>query len=310
LDVRRRCTSPAARRLRGSLADVDTLYAAGQAGAIAQLLDYDSVPDPVWDDPNPLGLDDPLTNQQSARRTLLYKLAASRRPLQSRLAWCWHGHFTTNIEATNPDLMQRQMQTWRQFASAKFLDFLFAMYKDGAMLQYLDGDGNSKRRPNENFARENFELYTTGIGPYTETDIREAARAFTGYVVNGDNTVTFDLSRHDTGPKTILGQTGNFDGDDVMQIVAARPETQTRWRKAVHAPRVRAGQSGRAEPAHARVDEQRRRSARRDRCAAAVGRVLGSPHSRTAGEGRNRVLHRAGATAGACAYARLDRTHR
>jgi uncharacterized protein (DUF1800 family) len=100
------------------------------------------------------------------------------------------------------------------------------MYKDGAMLHYLDGDPNSKRRPNENFARENFELFTTGVGPYTEIDVKEAARAFTGYDVSEDNVVSFNAADHDSNNKTILGQTGNWGGDDVMRIAFARPETR------------------------------------------------------------------------------------
>jgi len=210
----------------GSLSDVDALFPAGQLGAISQLLDFDATPDPVWDDPNPLALAEPTTSNWDARRNLVYKLIVSKRPLQAHLLWFWHGHFTTSIEETNATLMLRQMDTWRSFATGKFLDFLLAMYKDGAMLHYLDGDPNSKRDPNENFARENFELFTTGLGPYTETDVREAARAFTGYEVSGENVVTFNANDHDTGNKTILGQTGNWNGDDVMRIVFTRPETK------------------------------------------------------------------------------------
>jgi len=212
----------------GSLGDIDSLFAAGRDGAIAKLLNYESTPDPVWDDPNPLGLADPLTSNGTTRHNLLYKLAVSARPLQSRLTWFWHGHFATSLEFTNAELIQRQIDTWRQHATANFLGFVLVMYKDGAMLQYLDGDRNRLGHPNENFSRENFELFTTGIGPYTEPDVRDAARAFTGYVVNSENSVSFNPAAHDAGPKTILGRTGNFNGDDVMAIAFARPETRRR----------------------------------------------------------------------------------
>jgi uncharacterized protein (DUF1800 family) len=212
----------------GSLAQVESLYAAGQAGAIDSLLNYDAQADAVWDDPNPLDVADPLKDSYSAQRNLLFKLATSTRPLQARLTWFWHGHFTSSLEKTNAALMIGQIETWRQFATGKFLDFLLAMYQDGAMLQYLDGDPSSKQHPNENFARENFELFTTGIGPYTERDVREAARAFTGWEVSENNLVTFIPSAHDAGSKTILGQVGSFNGDDVMRLVFARPETRRR----------------------------------------------------------------------------------
>jgi uncharacterized protein (DUF1800 family) len=212
----------------GSLTLVEALYGAGQAGAIDWLVDYEQHLDPVWEDPNPLGLPDPLADRRSATRNLIYKFAVSTRPLQSRLTWFWHGHFTSSIADVSTELMIRQVLTWRQFATGRFLDFLLAMYKDGAMLQYLDGDPNSKRRPNENFARENFELYTTGIGPYTERDVREAARAFTGWQIHNADVVSFNPNEHDFGTKTILGQTGAFDGDDVMRLAYARPETRRR----------------------------------------------------------------------------------
>jgi uncharacterized protein (DUF1800 family) len=212
----------------GSAADVEALFVAGQAGAIGRLLNYDAVPDPVWDDVNPLLLPLPLEDDSDAARNLLYKLIVSQRPLQSRLLWFWHGHFTSSIDDTGPVLMLRQVETWRRYATGNFLEFLLAMWKDGGMLDYLDGKDNEKENPNENFARENWELFTMGAGTFTENDVREAARAFTGYEVGRDKTVSFDVDDHDFGTKTILGQTGNFGGDDVMRITFGRPETMAR----------------------------------------------------------------------------------
>ena len=212
----------------GSLTDVETLFAAGQTGAIDRLLNYEQVDDPVWADPNPLSLADPTDGGWDVQRNLLFKLIVSKRPLQSRLTWFWHGHFTSSMSESGPALLLRQLDTWRSHATGSFLDFLLAMHKDGAMLRYLDGASNSKVNPNENFARENFELFTTGLGPYTENDVREAARALTGYLVDDDGNVTFHTDRHDTGAKTILGQTGNFGADDVMRLAFGRPETARR----------------------------------------------------------------------------------
>src|SRR5262245_24624152 len=92
----------------GSVSDVDALVPAGQLGAISKLLDFNATPDPVWDDPNPLGLLEPDTNNWDARRNLLYKLIVSKRPLQAHLLWFWHGHFTSDFETTNATLMLRQ----------------------------------------------------------------------------------------------------------------------------------------------------------------------------------------------------------
>jgi uncharacterized protein (DUF1800 family) len=121
--------------------------------------------------------------------------------------------------------MSQQLETWRSHAAGRFLDFLLAMCRDGAMLNYLTCKSNVARHPNENFARENFELFTTGPGPYDENDVREAARAFTGFVVDAEGQGQFVASRHDDGLKTILGATASFGADDVMALAAARPET-------------------------------------------------------------------------------------
>lgn len=213
----------------GSTTDVANLHAMGREAAIEHLLDFEAAPDPNWDKVNPLGLDNPATDEWQATMTLLYRFMASARPLQARLTWFWHGHFTSSMQATGAKLMVRQVNSWREHSSGKFRDFLLAMYKDGGMLRYLNGDPSTKDRPNENFARENMELYTIGVGPYTERDVRECARAFTGWEVGyPDPVVTFNPGAHDAGSKTILGRTGNFNGDDVMGILYDRPETRRR----------------------------------------------------------------------------------
>jgi uncharacterized protein (DUF1800 family) len=206
-------------------AEVDHVFALGRNAAISSLLDYDSQADPQWDNQNPLGLADPQTDWSSFKSNMLVRIATSKRPLQARLTWFWHGHFTSAVSDVGLALMGQQLETWRAHAAGPFLDFLLAMYRDGAMLTYLGGNSNVKGHPNENFARENFELFTTAPGPYDENDVREAARAFTGFVVNSAGQGLFVAGRHDDGTKTILGATGSFGADDVMTLANARPET-------------------------------------------------------------------------------------
>ncbi len=165
----------------GRQQDVLNLHVLGQEGAIAALLNYESVPDPAAAESYQLGLD--LTRGSGVVLWQLYRMFASARPLQEKLAWFWHGLFTSSIGGSAPSLMVIQMENWRRHAGGAFLEFLKAMYKDPAMLLYLDNNQNVVGAPNENFAREVMELFTLGIGNYTETDIKEAARALTGWVV-------------------------------------------------------------------------------------------------------------------------------
>lgn len=211
----------------GSNGDVDALFALGQAGAINRIVNYETIADPAWNSANPINA--PADFWDLTRTNLTYLLVRSPRPLEAKLVWFWHGHFTTPIGASEPATFRKQIDTWRQNASGNFRSFLVAMYKDAAMLRYLNGAFSRKEQPNENFARESMELYTTGTGPYRETDVREAARALTGWEVSWpEEVVTFKASAFDSGAKTILGRTGNFGGDDFMNILFERPETARR----------------------------------------------------------------------------------
>ncbi len=151
------------------------------------------------------------------------RLRHTARPLHARLALFWHNHFaTSNTKIQSAPLMLRQLRTLESLALAPFADLLLALSKDPAMLLWLDGNANAKGRPNENFARELFELFTLGPGNYTETDIREAARAYTGWHTRAGR-FHFSPMDHDSAGKTILGQSGNFTGDDVIRIALAQP---------------------------------------------------------------------------------------
>lgn len=153
------------------------------------------------------------------------RMLTSPRPLQEKMALFWHGHFVSN-EAKVRDYRKLldQLELFEKQGTGNFRDLTLAVAQDPAMLSFLDAGVNVKGASNENFAREIMELFTMGVGHYTETDIREAARAFTGwnyvdlkFVVNKD--------QHDDGEKTFLGKTGRFDGADVIRIIMEQPAT-------------------------------------------------------------------------------------
>ena len=153
----------------------------------------------------------------------LNRCCHAERPLRQRLLLFWHGHFaTSNAKVQNTELMLQQLRTLEKHADGKFRDMLIAVSRDPAMIIWLDGNDNVKGRPNENYARELFELFSLGVGNYTETDIKESARAFTGWhEVNG--AFRFRNRFHDDSVKTVLGTTGNLSGDDIIDIALKTP---------------------------------------------------------------------------------------
>ena len=155
------------------------------------------------------------------------EMTVTRSPLTERMTLFWHNHFVSGqpkVRITR--LMYRQNVTLRANALGSFDVLLHAIAKDPAMLVYLDGVQNRKGAPNENFAREVMELFTLGEGHYTEQDVKEAARAFTGWSLDRETgRYVFRPLLHDNGIKTVLGKSGRFDGDAVLDILLARPET-------------------------------------------------------------------------------------
>ena len=153
----------------------------------------------------------------------LYRMIFTPHPLRERMTLFWHNHFaTSNAKVNNTGLMQRQSDILRRNALGKFPPMLREMAKDAAMLQWLDCTANRKAHPNENYAREVMELFTLGRGHYSEKDVQEAARAFTGTFVQNDQYRAVP-SQHDDGDKTVLGKTGKFQGDDVAAILLDQP---------------------------------------------------------------------------------------
>jgi uncharacterized protein (DUF1800 family) len=143
--------------------------------------------------------------------------------LREKMSLFWHGHFACRV--INSYFQQELLQTIRENALGNFKDLLVGVSKSPAMISFLNNQQNKKRHPNENFAREVMELFTMGRGNYTENDIKEAARAFTGWGFNLKGDFEFRKFQHDTDSKTVLGKTGNFDGDDVLNILLEQKQT-------------------------------------------------------------------------------------
>ena len=201
---------------------------AGYEATVRELVEPAQVVDGLGDLDQQIGGLLDFSNIDDVRVWWIYRMIHSRRPLVEKMAFFWHGHFATaNNKVGNPYLMYLQNQTFREHGLGQFEALLQRVARDPAMLVYLDGASNTKGRPNENFAREVMELFTTGLGPYTETDVQEAARAFTGWGLNGNGFV-FNTNQHDNQPKRFLGKQGNFDGTEVLSTLADHPATAQR----------------------------------------------------------------------------------
>jgi uncharacterized protein (DUF1800 family) len=153
------------------------------------------------------------------------RMLTTTRPLEEKLTLFWHGHFAVSAQKVQSSPQNYELnKIFRTHASGNFKTMTTAVGKSPAMLRYLDNNRNKKGRPNENWARELMELFTIGIGNYTEDDIKESARAFTGWTV-GRNGFVFAKKQHDEGSKTFMGKTGNFDGYDILDIIFEQEAT-------------------------------------------------------------------------------------
>ncbi len=153
------------------------------------------------------------------------ELLATPAPLTERLTLMWHGHFTSSLRKVKlPALLLRQNLTLRREGTRSFAALLEAMSRDAAMLLYLDNARSHRDHPNENFAREVMELFVLGEGAYGEEDVREVARAFTGWRLNrATGSFRFGEGAHDDGEKVILGQRGRWRGEDALRILLEQP---------------------------------------------------------------------------------------
>jgi hypothetical protein len=154
----------------------------------------------------------------------LYWILKSQHPLREKMTLFWHNHFVSSFDKVSRIVpISNQNVLLYEHALGRFGPFVMAISHDVAMLEYLDSNSNLKSHPNENYGRELMELFTLGVGNYTEKDVREVARAFTGWNTNGDDQFEFVPSVHDTGAKTVLGTTGPLDGKDVVDILLKQP---------------------------------------------------------------------------------------
>src|SRR5436190_8905205 len=204
---------------------LDEYEALGVAHAVERLLNYEAVPDDVDERLKMLGGD--LRKLPDLQRWWLFRMAFTKRPLQEKMTLFWHGLLTSatskvglpNPTPQNPNpphYMLDQHRFFQAHALDHFPDILLGIAQDPAMMIWLDSQTNVKGKPNENFARELMELFSLGIaGPdgtpnYTEQDVREAARAFTGWTLQQGHFV-FNANQHDPGLKTVLGKTATMD---------------------------------------------------------------------------------------------------
>jgi len=170
-----------------------------------------------------------------------WEMIATPSPLSERMTLFWHNHFTSALrKVRSPHLIYRQNALLRRHALGNFRELLHAVARDPAMIVYLDDATNRVGKPNENFARELLELFTLGEGQgYGERDVKEAARAFTGWGIDRfTGAYVFRPRLHDDGIKTFLGRSGRWDGDDIIDILLAEPRvavhvTEKLWREMV-----------------------------------------------------------------------------
>ena len=162
-------------------------------------------------------------NVQPLSAWWVYRLLATPCQLLEKITLFWHGHFATGADkVTDPALMLAQNQLLRRLAFGRFEQLVQEVSRDPAMLLYLDAASSRKAHPNENYARELMELFCLGEGRYTEQDIREIARCFTGWEVRRGE-YRFNRYQHDAGEKQFLGSTGSFGGADAVRIVLDQP---------------------------------------------------------------------------------------
>ena len=182
---------------------------------------------------------------ESAQNYWMYKMINSKRPLEEKIALFWHGLFATAYGKLNHAKgVVNQTDTFRRHGLGSFRNILMELSRDPAMIFWLDNKDNHKDAPNENYGRELLELFSMGIGNYTEDDVKNCARAFTGWTIANDEYMSVRASRdsiwpsgridwqfeyrpedHDDTEKKFLGRTGNFNGEDIIDIIAMRPAT-------------------------------------------------------------------------------------
>ncbi len=232
----------------GSPEQVAYVASLSRREAVDLLVDYDAIPfagEPYPHNPEDIRvLEDKLANAtdledqrryakvlrrvnevhlSGIRRWWFRRMVATPRPLEERMTLFWHGHFVSAHPKVGWMPLYWQNRTLREHAVANFRDLAKAVSRDPAMILYLDMASNVVGHANENFARELLELFLLGPGHYTEDDVQEISRVFTGYRLDDDRHFVFDPKLHDDGEKTIFGKTANFDGDALIDLIFEQP---------------------------------------------------------------------------------------
>jgi uncharacterized protein (DUF1800 family) len=234
----------------GTPEEITVTRAKGLEGAVHDLIEVGTTaynaPVPEWAHPRDLGairMEAHLAKQRGdnfkmrkarklegdelldLRSWWLERIATTPAPLVEKMTLFWHGHFATSAQKVKDAYwMWLQNDTLRRHALGNFVTLTKAISRDPAMMIYLDLPQSRRKHPNENWARELMELFTVGIGNYTEKDVRESARAFTGYRLDlATQRSRFASGEHDAGPKDFLGRIGNFNGDDIIDILTQQP---------------------------------------------------------------------------------------
>ncbi|MEI7987314.1 MAG: DUF1800 domain-containing protein [Armatimonadota bacterium] len=209
----------------------------GLAGAITALLDYEKVEDVCEVDPMSFSNGKNVVNLRVIQNLFSMRLIGTKRPLEEKMTLFWHNHFAcSSAKVENGFVIYNHINTLRKYAMGRFNVLLEAISKDPGMIYYLDGQENVAEHPNENFAREVMELFTLGIGNYTEKDVQESARCYTGWTYGRGlrandtspkriDTFKFFLNRHDQGIKTVLGETGNLNGEEMLLLLCKQKQT-------------------------------------------------------------------------------------
>lgn len=216
-----------------SAAELEEYAALGYRGALDRLLNYEQVEDDF--DARFAAMETGLNLAVPAeiRQWWLLRMRMTRRPLQEKMALFWHGLLTSGLSksgGSRTPLMMRQNAFFRENAFADFATIMQGITRDGAMMVWLDLDGSRKKAPNENYARELMELFTVGLGNFSEEDVKEAARAFTGWYVSKELVVEYAWRQHDDGLKNFMGNRGYWSGEHIINFLVDHPATG--WRLA------------------------------------------------------------------------------
>ncbi len=221
--------------------ELEMRVAKGYEATVEELLDPDGHGIPDLDDReicrhNP-GYVFPSGNQPNAMAYWVYKMINSKRPLEEKIALFWHQVFATSFIKVGPPMMMDQIQMFRDYGFGSYRDLLMQVSMDPGMLKWLDNVDNHKDSGNENWGRELLELFSMGQGNYTEEDVKEVSRAFTGWTVGQGavgaggagaflkNIFQYIPEDHDDGEKVILGHRGRFNGEDVIDLIMKHPAT-------------------------------------------------------------------------------------